>query len=135
LAQVDRVKAWLAANRRDIPAERRELEHLLAVVPADRTALDRLAELAENAGQPAQAVEFRRRKAEIERLRVRYQKLYARKQPIRDAVEMAHLAEQLGRRFEARGFLTLAISADPDRADLRRDLARLAPIQSAIAQR
>ena len=38
---------------------------------------------------------------------------------------MARLAEQLGRRFEARAFLTLAISEDPDRDDLRRDLQRL----------
>jgi hypothetical protein len=38
---------------------------------------------------------------------------------------MAYLAEQLGRRFEARAYLTLAIAADPDREDLRRHLTRL----------
>src|SRR5262249_16924112 len=77
--------------------------------------------------------ELRRRKAEIDRLRSRYEKLHERKQPIRDAVEMAHLAEQLGRRFEARGFLTLAISEDPDREDLRHDLARLGPNLAGVA--
>jgi hypothetical protein len=133
LAQVDRLKAWLAANRRDVATERRELERLLAVDPADRTALDRLAQLAEIDGQPAQAFELRRRKAEIDRLRSRYEKLHERNQPIRDAVEMAHLAEQLGRWFEARVFLTLAISADPDREDLRHDLARLGPSPARVA--
>ena len=43
---------------------------------------------------------------------------------MRDAEEMAHLAEQLGRGFEARVFLTLAISDEPEREDLRRELAR-----------
>ena len=81
--------------------------------------------LAEKDGQPAQAAELRRKKAEIDRLQARYQKLYERKQPIRDAVEMAELAERLGRRFEARGFLTLAISDDPSRQDLRNVLERL----------
>ena len=39
---------------------------------------------------------------------------------------MARLADQLGRPFEAEAFLTLAVAADPDRPDLRSDLARLA---------
>jgi hypothetical protein len=38
---------------------------------------------------------------------------------------MARLAERLGRTFEARGFLTVAIRDDPNRQDLRHDLARL----------
>ncbi len=35
------------------------------------------------------------------------------------------LAQRLGRRFEARAFITLAVTVNPDRDDLRRDLARL----------
>ena len=38
---------------------------------------------------------------------------------------MARLAEQLGRKFEARVFLTVAISDEPERDDLRQDLQRL----------
>jgi tetratricopeptide (TPR) repeat protein len=132
-AEVGRLKVWLAANRRDAGAERRELEHLLASAPADRAALDRLAEIMEMEGEPAQAVELRRKKRDIDGLQDRYEKLYDRKQPIRHAVEMAHLAERLGRRFEARAFLTLAIAATPDREDLRRDLARLGPSPGGIA--
>jgi hypothetical protein len=126
-AQLNRLRADLAADRGDVATERRELERLREIDPADPTALDRLVQLAEQDGKPARAAELRRKKVEIDRLRARYETLHARTQPIRDAVEMAHLAEQLGRRFEARAFLTLAASEDPDRQDLRRDLARLAP--------
>ena len=122
-AQVHRLKAWLAAKRGDVATERRELERLLAEDPADLTALDRLAQLAEKAGQPAQAAELLRKKAEIDRLRARYEKLYDRNQPIRDAEEMASLAEQLGREFEARVFLTVAISEEPEREEVRRPAA------------
>jgi tetratricopeptide (TPR) repeat protein len=126
-AQVHRLKAWLAANRGDVAAERQELERVLSVDPADRTALDRLTQLAENDGQPPRATEVRHKKDKIDQLRARYEKLLERRQPIRDAVEMAHVAEQLGRIFEARVFLTLSISEDPNRDDLKRDLERLNP--------
>jgi enediyne biosynthesis protein E4 len=125
LALVHRLKAWLAAKRGDVATERRELERLLTEDPADLTALDRLAQLAEKEGQPAQAAELVRKKAEINRLLARYEKLYDRNQPIRDAEEMASLAEQLGREFEARVFLTVAISEEPERDDLRQSLRRL----------
>jgi tetratricopeptide (TPR) repeat protein len=124
-AQLHRTSAWLAARRGDVESEQRELEDLVGADPADLTALDRLAQLAEQAGQPTRAAELRRKQSEIERLKARYEKLYDRTQPIRDAVEMAEIAEQLGRTFEARIFLTLAISEDPERADLRRNLRRL----------
>ena len=131
-AQIHRVNAWLAAGRGDRTTERQELERLHAVDPSDRLALERLAQIANDDGQPARASELLERKAEIDRLRASYQKLHARKQPIRDAVEMAHLAEQLGRVFEARVFLTLAISEDPDRNDLRRELERLIPSPARV---
>src|SRR5439155_25265534 len=114
---------------------RRELERLIAADPADLKALDRLAQLAENDAQPSRAAELHRKKAEIDRLRARYVKLYDRNQPIRDAVEMAHLAEQLGRKFEARVFLTVAISEDPEREDLRHDLGRLSRSPATVAGR
>jgi enediyne biosynthesis protein E4 len=124
-AQLHRLNAWLASKRGDVVTERRELDHAVAADPADLTALDRLAELAEQARQPARAAELLRQKAEIDRLLARYTELFERKQPIRDAVKMAGLAEQLGRRFEARVFLTVAISEEPDRTELRQELLRL----------
>ncbi len=134
-AQLLRLQAWLSFQRGDVATERRELERLLAADPADPKALDRLIHLAEKDGQPARAAALHRKKAEIERLQARYATLYARNQPIRDAVEMAHLAEQLGRVFEARGFLTVAISEDPRREDLRHDLGRLTPRPTTVAER
>jgi enediyne biosynthesis protein E4 len=124
-AQVHEIAAWLSFRRGDVVAERRELEHLIALDPADLTALDRLAQLAEIDGQPARATEFRREMAEVQRLRARYKKLYERKQPVRNAIELARLAEQLGCAFEAQAFLTLAIAENPDRADLPRAVKRL----------
>jgi tetratricopeptide (TPR) repeat protein len=123
--RLHRLNSWLARQRGDVTTERRELELLAAADPAAVTCLDRLAELAEKEEQPDRAAQFRSKKAEIDRLRARYLKRHDRKQPIRDAVELAHLAEQLGRRFEARVFLSIAISEDPGRADLRSDLKRL----------
>jgi hypothetical protein len=82
-------------------------------------------EPAEIDGQPARATGFRREMAEVQRLRLRYEKLYVRKQPVRNAVELARLAEQLGRGFEAQALFTLAIAENPDRADLPRALERL----------
>jgi Tfp pilus assembly protein PilF len=120
--QVHRLRAWLAARRGDVAAERRELERGLAIDPADTATLDRLARLAEDAGQPDRAAEYRRRMDEVERQRRRYEQLHARSQPLRDAVEMARIAERLGRGFEARAFLALSIADEPGRQDLRRGL-------------
>ena len=100
--------------------------------PADRTALDRLARLAEKGGQPARAAELSARRRKSIGFELATRNSYDRKQPIRDAVEMASLAEQLGRGFEARVFLTLAISEDPERDDLRRNLRRLSVSPSII---
>jgi tetratricopeptide (TPR) repeat protein len=132
--QLHRLKAWLAAQRGDVESEKSELERLLAADPADLAALDRLAPLAEKNGQPARAAELRDKQAEVQRLRARYEKLYDRNQPIRDAEEMAEIAEKLGRTFEARIFLTLATSEDPERADLRQKLRRLSQNSATTAE-
>jgi enediyne biosynthesis protein E4 len=124
-ARTQRRAAWLAARRGDSEAEERALESVIVEDPADFAAHDRLIELAIRDGQPARADELRGKKSEVQRLEARYLTLYRRNQPTREAEEMAHLAEQLGRRFEARGFLTLATAMDPDREDLRADLARI----------
>ena len=115
-AQLHRVNAWLAAQRGDVVDERRELALLVAADPAALTAVDRLAELAAKDGQPARAAELLRGRADIARALARYLKLHDRKQPIRDAVELARLAERLGRHFEARAFLAIANSEEPARS-------------------
>jgi thioredoxin-like negative regulator of GroEL len=129
-----RLNAWLAGQRGDRSTERRELELLLAADPTDEKAFGRLTEMARAEGQPALDAELVRKKDMIDRLRARYLKLYDRRQPFRDAAEAAGLAERLGRQFEARAFLTIAISEDPIREDLRRDLARLSLAPAAAAR-
>jgi tetratricopeptide (TPR) repeat protein len=124
-AQVDRLAAWLAAHRGDAAAERRALERVVADAPADFAAWDRLADLARQTGRLADAAELRRKKAELERVRDRYRERLDRNQPMRDAPELARLAEQLGHWFEARVFLTLATEMEPARGDIRGELARL----------
>ncbi len=124
-ARVHALAAWLAARRGDADLERRALERVIAVDPRDYNAWDRLTELAVKDGQADRAAGLGARKAEIHRLEARYRVLEERNQPIRDSAEMGRLADQLGERFEARAFLTVAVAVSPDRDDLRRDLARL----------
>jgi tetratricopeptide (TPR) repeat protein len=101
---------------------------------------EHLNQLGEGALEPAvklllQHIELTWKRAPVETdpPHLRYEQLFARKQPLRDAVEMARLAERLGRAFEARGFLTLAIADDPRREDLRRDLQRLSQRPAVMA--
>jgi enediyne biosynthesis protein E4 len=124
-AQIQKLAAWLAAQRGDVGSEQRALEALLETNPGDLDALDRLAELAVKDGQQERAAELIRQKAEIGRLQARYQTLHKRNQPARDSAEMAQLAKRLGLWFEARAFLTAAIAEDPDNNDLRKELVSL----------
>ncbi len=125
VAEVRRLAAWLAARRGDAGAERCALERLIAADPGDRAAVVRLAALCREQGDPGRVAELERRKAEVERLQARFQELYRRNQPTRDAAELARIAEQLGRPFQARAFLTVAVAADPDRAERCAELDRL----------
>jgi enediyne biosynthesis protein E4 len=109
-AQVQRLNTRLTAVHGDLEAQRRALERLLEVDPADLAALDQLAFIADRDGKPDRALAYRRRKAEIGRLQARYETLYTRNQTLRDAREMAKLAEQLSRPFEAKVFRTIAIA-------------------------
>jgi hypothetical protein len=124
-AQLHRITAWLGWRHGDSAVEREELERLIAVDPADLPALTRLVELAEKDGQASRAAELLQHKAEVIRLEARYVKLHDRKQPVRHAVEMARLAAKLGRTFEARALLALAVAENPDQADLQQALDRL----------
>jgi predicted Zn-dependent protease len=124
-AEVSKLAAWFARQRGDIESERRALEGQITADPADLQALDRLIEFADRESQKDRATELRAKKAAAQTLQARYEKLYQRNQPSRDAAEMARIALELGCSFEAEVFLTVAITVDPDRDDLRRDLSRL----------
>jgi tetratricopeptide (TPR) repeat protein len=121
-AEQHRINAWLAGHRGDFAKERSELELLLAANPGDLSALDRLIDIHKKGGQPALAADVFQNRNAVRELLGRYMMLHGRKQPIRDAEELARIAEQLGRGFEARGFLTIAVFQKPGRKDLREKL-------------
>jgi tetratricopeptide (TPR) repeat protein len=123
-AEVHKLAAWLAAQRGAVESERRALERLIAADPADFAAFDRLAELAARDGR-SDAADLRLKKNDMQRILKKYEQLHDRYQLKRDAAMMARLAEQLGRRFEAKAFLTVAVAVAPDREDIRRELAGL----------
>ncbi len=131
-AQIQRLTAWLAAIRGDLDSERRALDRLIAVDPADFNTLDRLVAIAQNEGKEDRADELRRKKIEVDQLLARYDKLYKRNQTIRDASEMASLAEQLGQPFEAKVLLTIAIAMEPEHRHLRDQLVRSSQDVSTI---
>jgi enediyne biosynthesis protein E4 len=133
-AQVHRLAAWLAARRGDAASERHALERLIAADPGDGAALDRLAELALRDGQPDRSGELHRRKVKRDQLGRRYQELFLRNQTVRDAEEMAGLAEQLGHSFEAKAFLAVALAAEPAREDLRAALSRWERRSTPVAE-
>ncbi len=111
-ADVERLRARLAALGDDPDMERQALERLLLIEPADLAALDRLGYLAEKAGQPDRAADYRFKKKEIGELQIRFDKYYQRNQTMRDARAMAGLAAQIGRPFEAKVLEAIAIAAD-----------------------
>jgi tetratricopeptide (TPR) repeat protein len=113
-----RINAWLARHRGDFAKERSELEQLIAADPGDLSAFDRLIDLHKKGGQPALADEVFQNRNAVHELLGRFVLLHGRKQPIRDAEELSRVAEQLGRWFEARGFLAIAVFQDPGRKDL-----------------
>ena len=85
--------------------------------------------------RPPAPPSFASKKAALDPLRSRYNELFLCIQPVRNAMEMTRIAEQLGRSFEARAFATLAVARDPDREDFRAILARIEQRQTPIAER
>ncbi|QDV38941.1 FG-GAP-like repeat-containing protein [Tautonia plasticadhaerens] len=145
-AELLEIEAWLAARADDRGRERLALERLLEWRPAHPSALDRLAELAVEAGDDERSAEYRREKAELDRDRDRYDRLLRLEAPelAPRARELARLAGRLGRRDEARGsWIAVARQepGDPEAIDAlarldeeqRRRTAELAPLASRLA--
>ncbi len=135
LAEVHRLTAWFAGHRGSIHIEGLALEQLIAADPGDGAAIDRLADLAAGEGRLEHAVELRCQKKALAPLESQYRELFLRDQPVRDAARMARLAEQLGRWFEARAFLRLAVATRPNRDDIRAAQARLEHRTTTIGER
>jgi len=102
-AEVLRLRAWLAARLGDVAAERTALAAAVEQEPQDTAALDRLAELAAEAGALPEVARLRAQAARIGALKERYRTLIEQ-DATDDPAELARLAEALGRRTEARGW-------------------------------
>jgi enediyne biosynthesis protein E4 len=110
-------RAWLAARDGDREAERSALEAILASEPADDAALERLADLAAQVGEPGKVAELRRRKAAIDASRDRYRKLINLPDLAPCAADLARTAEAIGRWFDAKTWWALATRLDPSLGD------------------
>lgn len=119
------LRAWLASHRGDLTTERLALERLIALVPGETQAFDRLATLMWDGGQRDQARDYRRRKSELDAAKDRYRYLIDGKITPPLFSELGRLSESLGRRFEATGWWTLRSAFSPTDRSARDALARL----------
>ena len=127
------LRAWLHETEGDTQAETMTLEHWLRLEPAATAALERLAELAQRAGQLGHGQELRRRKAEVERSLASYRDRLRSDRPLQTAVEryeLARLAAAAGRHREARALLNWARQVDPGDRSARELLAMLDQAES-----
>ncbi|WP_435005107.1 FG-GAP-like repeat-containing protein [Tundrisphaera lichenicola] len=124
------LRAWLAARSGDRRAERRELERLVDRDPAYPGALERLATIEALDGETEKVAALRRRKAELDRALHRYHEIFemGADQLPGHALEMARLAESLGRPIEAWGWWTLQLRNQPGDQEARSALDRLGKI-------
>ena len=126
------IRAWFAARAGDLRAERRALERLVAIAPGRLGALDRLAGLAKQAGDDAEAARLRSRKADLDRILERYRERLFKPDPAAAAEELAGHAESLDRLFEARAWWELAARHDAAAQPRRKAaLERLARAEAA----
>jgi len=110
------LRAWLEGQSGDSQAERSSLEALIAVEPGDDAALERLADLASQAGEADRAAELRRRKAAIDVARDHYRSLISLPDMVPHAAELARAAEAIGRWYDAKAWWALAVRRNPSLA-------------------
>ena len=91
------VRAWLAAQRGNVEAERSALSELIEHDPANGKALARLTELAARDGKTAVVEELRRREAQIDEIDDLYRMMLSHGETSSQHYpELARLAEKLG---------------------------------------
>jgi enediyne biosynthesis protein E4 len=108
-AEIHSLRAWLAASRGETAVERHELTAQLQDAPANTKALERLAVLTSQADESRGAEQLRRRKADVDRVQHRLNKMLLDGHIDSSRAEvLAGLAVELGRTFDARGWAILA---------------------------
>lgn len=128
--------AWLAGRRGDLKARREALERWLRDDPSSPVALEQMAGLCREAGEPASAAEFRRRKAEVVRAIAKYRSILWSDRPIdskADRLELARVAETAGYRAEARAIYGLILESDPASQPARAGRARIDRANAELA--
>ena len=123
--EIASLRARFAEARHDPAFEARVLERLVGEARGNAAALDRLADLAAQAGRGADVALLRRRKAEIDQAKERYRQRLADPDPASAADELARLAESLGRTFDAKAWWTLSSRRGGDRLRARAAIDRL----------
>ncbi len=126
------LRAWLAAHLGDPRAEQSALEQWREQAPGDMQALVRQIAMAARDGRADQLADLRRRKAELDRAADAYRMTLIDRVPSGRFDELGRLAESLGRRFEARGWWTLAVQQPAHAAEARDALARIDRNEQAI---
>jgi enediyne biosynthesis protein E4 len=119
------LRAWLAARLGDEQAERAALGRWRESAPGETRVLARQIAMAARDGRADQVAELRRRKAELDRASDAYRMAMINRVPSGRYAELGRLAESLGRRFEARGWWTLALEQPGLAAEARAGLDRL----------
>ncbi len=103
------LRSWLVSNSGDRQAEPRELARLLELQPSNSPVLERLAVLAFEAGDSAQAERLQTRKAEIDRARNSIRRLVVTLSEFRPhAQELARLSAIQGRPFDEQAWSLVA---------------------------
>ncbi|WP_165225584.1 FG-GAP-like repeat-containing protein [Aquisphaera insulae] len=122
------LRAWLAGQDGDREAEASALDALLVLEPGAIRAMERLVDLAHQAGRAERVAELRRRQGDVEGAMAAYRVLLWRKAPPHtpsERIELARLAEAAGLRHEARALFAWGLRATPDDPAAREGLARL----------
>ncbi len=102
------LRAWIAGRKGDAKAEKHALEQVLAANPGHLAALERLAELNFRDGAADEGRRLRSLKSKLDAKKDQYQRLFRDGRLEASAPEMAPLAAELGRDFEALAFVSLA---------------------------
>ncbi len=116
------LRIWLSSQAKNQEEEKKALSALLEEEPGHTKTLERLATLAWNASQHDEATRLNRRKAEVNEIKDRYRSLTSRDDRLKYAGELAKLANQLGRRLEAKGWTDLARSGANVAGQIRQPL-------------
>ena len=134
------LRVWFATRSGDQAREHQALEKLLERAPGQIQAVERLAELELLAGHAESAFRLRARKAELDRAKIHYELLVTKPsaEAIRFSVEMARLAEVLGRPFEARSLWSVVLERSPGNREAgearkRLDRAKATPAGLTLA--